>query len=186
MAHVNLTILLSLSLLLGGCGSIDDTTPALYPNIKTNIDILDKADQKEASIIDGDTIDLYFDGKSTRIRLIGIDAFESRKNNKAYRQAYENNITIQEVVARGKRAKEYIKAQLSKRVNLYLEYDETFLDRYDRTLAYLWFDNTNMLNMKLICDGYVMPLTIKPNDKYATAFQSCYEEAKASHKGVWK
>jgi micrococcal nuclease len=186
MAHAKSLSILLLFFLFIGCGEVRERTlPAHYPSIYANIAILDKADQKEAQITDGDTIKLTFDGKLTTIRLIGIDSFESRKNDKAYRQAYEEKISIEEVIARGKAAKSYIKSLLSKRVDFYMEYDEDFLDRYGRTLAYVWFDENSMLNMKLICEGYALPLTIKPNDKYAKEFQSCYQEAKKQGLGVW-
>ncbi len=187
MAYANLFTLPLLLFIMIACGEGDRNSPqAYYPQISTNTAILDRADSKEAQIVDGDTIKLYFHGKLTTIRLIGIDSFESRKNNKAYRQAYENNISVEEVVRRGKRAKEYIKERLSKRTRNYLEYDEELLDRYDRTLAYLWFSDEEMLNMDIICEGYAMPLTIKPNDKYAKAFTQCYENAKALRIGVWQ
>ena len=188
MAHVrNFLFLFILSIMIG-CGEVRDSLPqSNYPNITTNIQTLDKADPKEAIIVDGDTIKLEFDGKLTTIRLIGIDSFETKKNDKAYRQAYQNgHISIEEVLERGERAKAYIKALLSKRIENYLAYDEDFLDRYGRTLAYVWFDDHTMLNMKLICDGYAFPLTIQPNDKYAKQFQNCYEEAKAAHRGIWR
>jgi micrococcal nuclease len=186
MVNAKQLFVLLCSLIIIGCGDVtNDSTTSYYPSLSIHTEVLDKPDAKEASITDGDTIKLFFDGKQTTIRLIGIDTFESRKNNKAYRQAYEHGISIEEVVARGKRAKTYITERLSKRVNLYMEYDEEFLDRYDRTLAYVWFSDTDMLNLDIICDGYAMPLTIKPNDKYAKEFQSCYEEAQRREVGVW-
>ncbi len=170
-----------------GCGEgREDISSSYYPSIKTNIDLLDKSDEKEAHIVDGDTIDLTFDGESTRIRLIGIDTFESRSSIKAKAQAYDYNISLEEVIKRGKRATTYIHEQLSKRVKHYLEYDEDFLDRYGRTLAYVWFSDTDMLNMDIICSGYAIPLTIKPNDKYAEQFAQCYQDAKEREIGVWK
>ncbi len=185
MAHAKVTLgtLLLSSLIMIGCGEGGASKRASGPT--THIEVLDKADALPATITDGDTIKLTFDGELKTIRLIGIDTFESRKNNKAYRQAYEHHITIEEVVERGKKAKRYLEAKLSKRVHFYAQYDEEFLDRYDRTLAYIWLSDSDMINMDIICDGYAMPLTIQPNDTYAKEFQACYEEAKAAHIGVW-
>jgi len=170
-----------------GCGDgREDSVSAHYPDITTNTSTLDISDAKQATIVDGDTIKLEFDGKLTTIRLIGIDTFESRNSIKAKAQAYDYGISLEEVIQRGKRAKTYIQAQLSNRVTHYLEYDEDFLDRYKRTLAYVWLSNKVMLNMKIICEGYALPLTISPNDKYAQEFVQCYEDAKAQGLGVWK
>ncbi len=185
MASARHALLSLLSLIMIGCGESHNSLPDFTPSLSTHIEVLDQADEKAATITDGDTIKLVFDGKLATIRLIGIDAFESQKNNKAYRQAYENNITIEEVVQRGKQAKEYIKTLLSKRVKFYLEYDEDFLDRYQRTLGYVWFSDNEMLNLDMICNGYALPLTIQPNDKYAAEFNTCYQQAKEQHIGVF-
>ncbi len=188
MVHAKHFVLALVATIMIGCGeSRENITPSsYYPPIKTNIDLLDKSDEKVAHIVDGDTIDLIFDKKSTRIRLIGIDTFESRSGNKAKAQAYDYNISLEEVIKRGKRATAYIKERLSKRVKHYLEYDEDFEDRYKRTLGYVWFSDTDMLNMDIICDGYAVPLTIKPNDKYADKFTKCYQHAREAHLGVWE
>ncbi len=187
MVHAKIASFALLSLIMIGCGEGRDDAQAFhYPSLTTNINILDKSDEKEAHIVDGDTIDLLFDKESTRIRLIGIDTFESRSSTKAKAQAYDYGISVEEVIRRGKRATVYIKEKLSKRVKYYLEYDEDFKDRYGRTLGYVWFSNHEMLNMDIICDGYAVPLTIQPNDKYASQFTHCYEDAKAQGLGVWK
>lgn len=191
MVHAKFSkIILFIALLFVGCGEhrrvYDDNFKEGYPSSPTiSLSELEKADEVVASISDGDTIKLTLDGRLTTIRLTGIDSFETRKNNKAYRQAYEHNITVEEVVFRGKLAKSYIKTVLANKKDFYLEYDETIKDRYDRILSYVWFSDKEMLNMKIICDGYALPLSIKPNTKYAEDFTRCYEYAKKHHLGVW-
>lgn len=188
MVHVKLATSFSLLVLIMiGCGETKgESKPSHYPSITTDINILDKSDEKEAHIVDGDTIDLIFDQETTRIRLIGIDTFESRSSIKAKAQAYDYGITLEEVIIRGKQATTYIKEKLSKQTKHYLEYDQDFKDRYGRTLGYVWLSNSEMLNMDIICEGYAIPLTIKPNDKYAKAFTQCYQDAKAQGLGVWE
>jgi micrococcal nuclease len=169
-----------------GCGGIEyDTIKENQPKVYTDITQLDDSDGNYFYAVDGDTIKVKFDGKLTTIRLIGIDTFETHKNNKAYRQAYENNITIDEVITRGKRAKEYIKEALSSHKDFYFEYDEEFLDRYKRTLAYIWFNDNDMLNLDIVCNGYAIPLKIEPNIKYADKIKECYKDAKDRGLGVW-
>jgi micrococcal nuclease len=162
-----------------GCGGGRDTFSGATSNPhidspKAKLGELEKSDEEEVTITDGDTIKLFLDGEKTTIRLIGIDTFESRQNNKSYRQAYEHNITPQEVVFRGKLAKTYLKAKLAKQKDFYLEYDEGLKDRYQRILGYVWLSSKEMLNLSIVCDGYAMPLTIKPNTKYQSYFQKCY------------
>ena len=57
-------------------------------------------------ILDGDTIKVKLDsGNKFSIRLIGIDCYETNKINRAYKQAYVNDISIEEVVKRGEDAR---------------------------------------------------------------------------------
>jgi len=187
MAHAKTYFIPLFSMLIMiGCGeSARDNSKSHYPKLSIHTEVLDKADAVQAKIVDGDTIKLEFDGIQKSIRLIGIDSFETHSSQKAKAQAYDYGITLEEVISRGKRAKTYIKEKLSKRVKFYMEYDEDFLDRYDRTLGYVWFSDDEMLNLDIICDGYALPLTIKPNDKYAESFLECYEAAKKDGLGVW-
>jgi len=177
--------LIFVALLFLGCGSDLREISTTSPSLHTNIGQLDKSDDDYFYALDGDTIKFRFDSKITSVRLIGIDTFETHKNNKAYRQAYENNITLEEVIRRGKAAKEFVKETLKNHSDYYFEYDEEFLDRYQRTLAYIWFDENTMLNLQIICSGYAMPLNIKPNTKYEKEFKECYQSAKKRHLGIW-
>ncbi len=181
--------LLTLIFLIGiiGCGSdLREPTLQTTPSIKTDIDLLDKSDDDYFYALDGDTIKFRFDSKITTIRLIGIDTFEIHKNNKAYRQAYENNISLEEVIQRGKAAREFVINLLKEYSDYYFEYDEDFLDRYKRTLAYVWLDNKTMLNLKIVCSGYAMPLKIRPNTKYSSVINECYNRAKELKLGIWR
>ena len=38
------------------------------------------------------------------VRLIGIDCYETGRIHRAYHQAYDNNLSIDEVIARGKQS----------------------------------------------------------------------------------
>lgn len=176
-------------LLFGGCGDDMRTssppTTVPYPDLHTNIYDRDLSDPGYFYTVDGDTIKVKFEGKITTIRLIGIDTFETHKNNKAYRQAYEYNLTIDEVIERGKRAKAYTRQLLAAHPNYYFEYDEDLKDRYGRTLGYLWFSKDEMLNLDIVCNGYAIPLTIAPDTKYAEQFKTCYKAARSAKIGIW-
>ena len=64
---------------------------------------------KITSIIDGDTINAKIDNNNFAIRLIGIDCFEkSTFSYRIYKQAYDNNLTIDEVIKKGRYAKQYL------------------------------------------------------------------------------
>lgn len=94
-------------------------------------------------ILDGDT-------NIFSIRLIGIDCYETTPNNRAYKQAYNNNLTIGEVIKNGKFSKKYL-------INLYKNSNvQTFefmgLDYYKRPLGVLYFDDVN-INQKMLNHG---------------------------------
>ena len=101
-------------------------------------------------ILDGDTIRAKINDNIFSIRLIGIDCYETTPNNRAYRQAYNNNLTIGEVIKNGKFSKKYL-------INLYKKSNvQTFefmgLDYYKRPLGVLYFDDVN-INQKMLNHG---------------------------------
>ncbi len=111
---------------------------------------------KLVKIIDGDTIIGKIDKNEFSIRLNGIDCYETSKINRAYKQAYTENLSISEVVKKGNYAKTYVKylyKQSNK--NVYLEFKG--LDTYKRVLGILYFDRLNIndeLINKNICNVY--------------------------------
>ena len=101
-------------------------------------------------ILDGDTVRAKINDNIFSIRLIGIDCYETTPNNRAYRQAYNNNLTIGEVIKNGKFSKKYL-------INLYKKSNvQTFefmgLDYYKRPLGVLYFDDVN-INQKMLNHG---------------------------------
>lgn len=134
-----------------------------------------------ARVVDGDTAVIQVDGEERRVRFLGVDTPETVHPNKPV-QFY------------GKEASDYTKSQLTgKRV--WLEYDASPQDRYNRHLAYIWTAKPNtidetavrrdMFNAKLLLGGYAKVLIIKPNKKYEVQFRQFEKEARNSHKGLW-
>lgn len=109
-----------------------------------------KTPVKIVKILDGDTIRAKINDNIFSIRLIGIDCYETTPNNRAYRQAYNNNLTIDEVIKNGKFSKKFL-------INLYKKSNvQTFefmgLDYYKRPLGVLYFDDVN-INQKMLNHG---------------------------------
>lgn len=123
-------------------------------------------------IIDGDTFYIDRDGREERIRLIGIDAPESRKSARKDVQYF------------GREAKDYL-TKLLKGKKVRLEYDATRLDQYKRTLAYAYLEDGLFLNATLIEQGYATALTVPPNVKYAGRFIDLQRQAREHKKGLW-
>jgi micrococcal nuclease len=124
-------------------------------------------------VIDGDTFCLE-DGteKGEKVRLIGVDAPESRKTFK------------KKVGYFGKEAKAFLIDYLTgKRVRL--EYDVTPKDRYGRTLAYVYLEDGTFLNAKMVEEGYAQVMTVPPNVKYADQFLELQRQARENNRGLW-
>lgn len=124
-------------------------------------------------VVDGDTF--WADNgtkKGIKVRLIGVDAPESRKTFK------------KEVGYYGKEAKEYL-TNLLKKKGVKLEYDVTRTDRYGRTLAYVYLEDGTFVNAELVKNGYAMVMTVPPNVKYAEEFVKLQQEARENNHGLW-
>jgi len=55
-------------------------------------------------VIDADTIKVKVAGKVESVRLVGIEAPEVRRTEKAKRQAHEHGLTLEELLAKGEAA----------------------------------------------------------------------------------
>ncbi len=124
-------------------------------------------------VIDGDTF-LLDDGseKGIRIRLIGVDAPETRNSGRK-RIGYF-----------GQQSKEYLSVLLTgKKVRLEFDIDKE--DQYNRTLAYVYLPDRTFVNAELVKQGYAMVMTIPPNVRYADRFVKLERSARKNNKGLW-
>ena len=146
----------------------------------------EKKKAKVIRVIDGDTIVVKVDGKREKVRLIGIDTPETRRNKRAKLQAREQGKRLKTIIKMGRKAKKYVKSLVKRGDKVYIELDLETRDKYGRLLGYVWLDNGKMLNEEIICNGYAMPLTIPPNVKYEDKFLTCYQYARENNLGLWK
>jgi micrococcal nuclease len=112
-------------------------------------------------IIDGDTIELE---NGTKIRYIGINTPE--KDRCFGTEATKHNSELVE----GK--------------TIQYETDVQTLDRYGRTLAYVWVGDI-FINDQLVLDGYAEAATYPPNIKHVTRFTESEREARENNVGLW-
>jgi len=125
-------------------------------------------------VVDGDTFWID-DGseKGVKVRLIGVDAPESR------------NTGTKEIAYFGKESTDYLTKLIGgKKVRL--EYDADRYDKYGRTLAYVYLEDGTFINSKLVRDGYANVMTIPPNVKYAGTFLKMERKARNQKRGMWK
>jgi len=124
-------------------------------------------------VVDGDTF--WVDNgteKGLKIRFIGIDAPESRR------------MFNREIGYYGKEAKEYLTQLLTdKQVKLVSDVDP--LDRYGRTLSYVYLEDGTFVNAELIKNGYAVLMTIPPNIAFADQFAALQAEARNNKRGLW-
>jgi micrococcal nuclease len=132
------------------------------------------------SVTDGDTIvTLGEDGFEYRIRLIGIDTPESVNTDESKNNEY------------GGEASTYTKELLRDVDTVYIETDTEMYDKYSRLLAYVWLrDDTSdlnfMVNAIIAKNGYCRLMTIEPNTRYASEFESLIKEAEENNIGLWQ
>lgn len=126
---------------------------------------------KVKRVIDGDTIEVDFNGTNEKIRLIGIDTPES-----VHPDADKN-------VKDGELVSDYTKEKLEGK-EVALEFDAQERDHYGRILAYVWIDG-EMYNKHLLNVGYAQISTYPPNIKYVDDFNAAQREARESQIGLW-
>jgi len=137
------------------------------------------------NIVDGDTIRVRIEGDSELVRLIGIDAPESHRSEKAERQASEQHIRIETIYRLGERATQAVRTMVDIRNPVTLEFDVQPRDKYGRLLAYVFLPDGTFLNEKILSLGYAKLLTIPPNVKYRDRLRSAFETGRLARRGLW-
>jgi len=118
-------------------------------------------------VIDGDTVVLT-DGR--KVRLIGIDTPELSNPNKSVEYYAEE-------------AKKFTEEQCEGKL-VTLEYGNLRKDRHNRTLAYIYLPRGEMLNEKLISEGYAVVYPRIPF-KYIEHFRELEQKARGEERGFW-
>jgi len=138
-------------------------------------------------VYDGDTFKCKLEnGEEVKVRLIGIDTPESRRNRKAYRDAEKSGKSVEDIVRLGKMASEFTKKLIPPGTLVYLETDVQLHDRYGRLLAYVYLPDGRMLNEVLVEEGYATVYTFPPNVKYAERFVKLQRKAMKERRGLWR
>lgn len=123
-------------------------------------------------VIDGDTIVVESDGEEMKVRLIGVNTPESVHEDDSLN------------TSQGKEASAYMENLLTgKRV--YLAFDKDNEDDYGRTLAYVYTEDKQFVNLLLVEQGYAECMTIQPNVMFSSVFEEAESAAKAADVGFW-
>ncbi|MEC5395785.1 thermonuclease family protein [Bergeyella sp. RCAD1439] len=124
-------------------------------------------------VVDGDTFWIRGNGINEKVRLIGIDAPESRSSGRKQKQYF------------GIEAKLFLKNYiLNKQVSIELDIKKR--DKYGRLLVYAYTKQGVFINHYLVENGYAVISTYPPNVKYQKLFYTAQQKAKEGKKGLWK
>jgi micrococcal nuclease len=124
-------------------------------------------------VIDGDTVDVIIDGRTERIRLIGIDTPETKKRNSP-------------IECFGPEASAYTELLLPVGTPVYIERDIVNRDDYGRLLGYVYrADDGIFVNYELMRQGFAQPMSIPPNEAFAELFADAARAAEADNAGIW-
>lgn len=157
-------------------------TPTTIPEVQTETKpevtptpvVSQKTEAKVVKVVDGDTLDVSYNGKTERIRVIGINTPETvdpRKPVECFGQKASDM------------AKEYLSGQ-----TVWLEADPTQgeRDKYSRLLRYIWTDDDSVDYGKvIIATGYAYEYTYNTPYKYQAIYKQAQKEAEAGKKGLW-
>ncbi|MBP0004094.1 MAG: thermonuclease family protein [Cyanobacteria bacterium SBC] len=116
-------------------------------------------------VASGQTVEVELDGRLETIRLIGLDAPDLQQS------------------PWGVEAKQMLEDAIEGKV-VGVEFDRETVDRFDRKLAYLWFDGT-LVNAQIVERGYGLAISRPPNVKYETQLQHASARARLLGLGIW-
>ncbi|HRW34599.1 MAG TPA: thermonuclease family protein [Thermotogota bacterium] len=127
--------------------------------------------------VDGDTIKVRINGEEETIRMIGVDTPETVHPSKP-------------VEFYGKEASDFTKSLCPTGTKVYLTFDWDPRDKYDRMLAYVWYqrdDQWILHNLNLIVNGYGHAYTVFSFDKeYMSLFMQAEQHARQKAYGLWR
>jgi micrococcal nuclease len=128
---------------------------------------------KVTKVTDGDTIHVEIDGRNETVRLIGINTPETVDPRRA-------------VECFGKEASARMKEIVSGQI-VRLEYDDSqaLRDTYGRLLAYVYLEDEQMINRKMVAEGYAYEYTYMTPYRYQKEFRDAQRLAQSAERGLW-
>lgn len=122
-------------------------------------------------IVDGDTIHVDFEGKNVSVRFIGMDTPEVRHPTIG-RECFGPESSAA--------TKDLLDGEAVR-----LEFDRERLDRFGRTLAYIYLSDGRMVNEILVSKGFATVLTVRPNVEHQELFARAEVQARKARRGLW-
>ena len=95
-----------------------------------------------ASIIkinDGDTLSAFVNNENTKIRLLDVDCYETKKNGRAKLQQQYYGLSVDEVIKNGKQSRKILKKLLKDHRYIRVEWEKR--DSFGRILGKVYLDD---------------------------------------------
>lgn len=154
--------------------SVSTTSTSKPPTSTTTTPAVNAASTGESAvverIVDGDTLVLT---SGVKVRLIGVDTPETKKPGSP-------------VECFGPQASDFTTSAVGPGTAVTLVYDAERLDRYGRTLVYLYRTSDDLfLNLALVRDGFAQVATFPPNIAHVEEFLDAQRQARDEARGLW-
>lgn len=125
-------------------------------------------------VIDGDTIEVFLNGKKERVRILGINTPETVDPRKP-------------VECFGGQASDKAKSLLSNQhVRLESDPSQANRDKYGRLLRYIYINNETDFGLTMIKEGYAYEYTYNTPYKFQKEYKLAQKEAENSKLGLWE
>lgn len=150
-------------------------TEWMCPTTLKNINedkILEKIIVKFNKCVDGDTAIFNVNGSEEKFRFLAIDTPETVHPTKG-EEAY------------GKDASEYTCTKLTNAKTIEIEYEDSKIDKYGRSLGWVWIDGA-LLQKEIIENGLGEVAYIYGNYKYTNLLCETQKTALTNKVGIWK
>ena len=122
-------------------------------------------------VVDGDTLIAEVAGEETTIRLLNIDTPETK----------DPDLPVQ---CLGPEATAFLTDRLPAGTEIDLEYDEEREDRYGRTLAGVFTDDS-LVNAEIAAAGLGVPVLFEPNDRFLDEVEKAARAAEREAVGLY-
>lgn len=124
-------------------------------------------------INDGDTLTALVNNEKTKIRLLDVDCYETKKNKRAKFQQKYYGLSVDEVLEKGKQSRKILKKLLKDHRYIRVEWDKR--DSFGRILGKVYLDDIKSVgvidvNQYMLdqggCNKYVPSSVLKKQKKY--------------------
>lgn len=124
-----------------------------------------------SKVVDGDTVDVTYDGATHRVRLLNVDTPETVDPDEP-------------VQCLGPEASEYLRDRLPRGTEVRLERDDEEVDGYGRELAAVFLGD-ELINASIAEEGLGIAISVGDNTKYLEPVRAAQDRARAAGRGLY-